>query len=1121
MLFFQAVVPVLHDAALLDGDMDVLATNSVKSWLGEFLLLRGLSRPDGRPLHAYRVTETEYEELHALLLATWRNPQPRPRWAAVFCLFIAECYRREYDAGGDGWSWKTFECRIGARVTFTIAQHAEFTDDGLAGYWKRPIRLRASGRDLLGSLFAEGGLPWMLLQADGHGFGRAIHAGLRNFYRAQTERRTTSDLMSEFLRYLPQVFQNLETSQLLAGIVQQLMHLAETYPLRGHADPSAFLDQTIQGWRATFPIPLDEANGRRLLNDWLKDAEQQRHQRAQEIARTVAFTCAHRLTGALPDWRLRSELVLGESAWFDASVTPLRNTRLELAVFEGDRLLAKGGAVYVQQAESGWKVRFPQPRLEIARRDITAPLSLRLLEDGLAVHAFHFDASAVQYDDVPLVFEPDGSGWKLIGSASCALACAYVRLRIPAGFNVTGDAITHVAGEANGARWIDARSDICCSSDGEVFRIRLGKEADELSFLNVRGHCLPCESSPALVYIGWPRLDLPVDYPLARETLREFVNGQPLATLRVQERVGLIHYSVRTLEGETLLRRSFGVVPADFGITLHPGVPARAVLRHSTGLDVKVINANVTAAAKCSADETTITLNATPGQLPEKLVLKLRRAGRTEGIELRFPYPYQGACFFGADGRPGTPSGLLLDELLGASVVLFSGNSCGQTFELQLELFSTALPHPRPWRRYRLHAGVAPLAVNLFSYQNDIIQMLGVVSEQDAYVRLTVEGNRKLLSMDIRRYHAALTLLDDGAFAIVSAGARQLHSGALVAAMQLADPGKPSLMLKERTGPDEPVGEFEVALEMQQGGPWLIYPLPESPVLFRPRLYIPALVEAAPLVIASLHDAAVAFHPKRAPHVIDEQIVAMTQDFAHSGWQYLADLRRHFAHLPLSTFLPWQSLAANPEAVAVAVFRLELDTAFCERIRDELALIWESIPLPLWVKIYGLIRDWLLNNGLPDSYQSNLLANRTAALSTVVPGFDQFGPYLETGERRSLPKVPPLEFILPDWYQTLRRTHSGNLDWPSMLGERLKDWMQHREPAFSREITSLSNANFTDAVTYLPIFLAHVTSGKATLDELSDDPLTLRFALKLIADFDRALWYNPVYALLVSYLTRQ
>lgn len=1102
--------------------MEMLATNTVKSWLGGFFLLRGLSEPDGRPLHAYRVTEPEYDELRALLYETWKDVQRRPRWAAAFCLFIAECYRREYDASGNGWSWMTFERRLGKEVAFTTAQHSAFTTDGLVLFWRRSIRQRERGRDLLGSLFAEGGLPWMLLQDDAHGFGKAIDAGLRNFYRAQTERRTTCDLMSDFERYLPQVFRNLETSQLLAGIVQQLMHLAENYPLRGQADPSAFLDQQIRGWRSTFPIPLDEANGRRLLNDWLKDAEQQRHQRAEEIARMVAFTCMHRLSGEPPNWKLTTDLILGESAWFETGDTPLRNTRLELAVFDGDRLLAKGGAVYAQNTENGWTVRFPRRRLAIERGDITAPLSLRLLEGGLAVHAFSFETSAVQYDDVPLVFAPIESGWKLVGSASCALACDHVRLRIPAGYDVSGTSIRRIADEVDGAYWVEARADVCCANEDEVFRIRLGGEADELSSLSLRGQCMPYDSVPSLVYIGWPRLELPPGYPLPRESLREFVNGQPLASLRLHERVGLIRFSVRTSEGETLLRRSFGVVPPGFGITLYPGATARAVLRQCAGLELRVMNANVTATETRAAEETTITLNAAVGQLPDKLLMRLRRPGRNEGIDLRFPYPYQGACFLGADGRPATPTALLLDDLLGASVVLFSGSPIGQTFELQLELFSTALPHPRPWRRYRLHAGEAPLTVNLFSYQNDIVQMLGVVSEQDAYVRMTVEGNRKLLSVDIRRYHAVLDRLDNGAFAIVAAGVTQLHSGAMVAAMLLADPGKPSLVLTERFNAGEPTGEFEAEQEMHQDGPWLIYPGPESSVLFRPRLFIPAAADGVdqPLEVHSLHDAAMAFHPTRAPHVINEQIAAMCLDFDHSGWQYLADLRRNFAHLPLSTFLPWQSLAANLEALAVAVFRLELDTAFCERIRDELALIWESIPLQLWANVYGRIRDWLASNGLADSYQSSLLANRTAALSTVVPGFDQFGPYLETGDGRTLPRVPPLEFILPDWYQTLRRTHADNRDWPPMLGERLKAWIKHREPAFSREITGLSIVGFSDAVTYLPIFLAHVTSGKATLDELSGDPLTLKFAIKLVADFDRALWYNPVYALLVSHLAR-
>lgn len=59
---------------------------------------------------------------------------------------------------------------------------------------------------------------------------------------------------------------------------------------------------------------------------------------------------------------------------------------------------------------------------------------------------------------------------------------------------------------------------------------------------------------------------------------------------------------------------------------------------------------------------------------------------------------------------------------------------------------------------------------------------------------------------------------------------------------------------------------------------------------------------------------------------------------------------------------------------------------------------------------------------------------------------------------------------------------------------------------------------FTDAVTYLPIFMAFVTAGRANITDLPATPAYLKFAIRLVSDFDRQGWFIPAHALIVSYL---
>src|SRR5690606_5774682 len=132
-----------------------------KAWLSELLFTRELFQgPTGLPLYSYQVTEEEYLSLCKLLKTNRAyafNPIHSTYWAACFCLYVAETFRREYDASEGGWKWDIFEKRISCE--FSHIERGKLVEHGLERYWKRPIRQRERGRDLLGSLFAEGGLP--------------------------------------------------------------------------------------------------------------------------------------------------------------------------------------------------------------------------------------------------------------------------------------------------------------------------------------------------------------------------------------------------------------------------------------------------------------------------------------------------------------------------------------------------------------------------------------------------------------------------------------------------------------------------------------------------------------------------------------------------------------------------------------------------------------------------------------------------------------------------------------------------------------------------------------------------------------------------------------------------
>lgn len=1095
----------------------------IRVWLLEFLFVREIfGNPPGLPLFRYQVGPNEYLELEEVLRrhrAHALHPTYGLSWAAGFCLFVAESFRREYDAKDGGWTWARFESRLSC--SFTPQQHGELVRQGLSQYWKRPIRQYHGGRDnLLGSLFIEGGLPWPLVQSESHGFGKVVRRGLKYFYRTESGRRTTTDLLADFEQDLPQTFRTLETRQLLAGIVEQLMSLATRYPLKGKTDPVQLLDQENPGWRKDFPLPLDEDNARRLISEWLRDAKQHRAEREAERTGTGMFGCNHRLL-ELPDgWCIRSEVTIPREVQLPIDPHRFSTTRFELAFFEGDRLLAPAGTAYGQQrdGESGLHVRFLRNQVSLNRGQLSDELTLQLLANGGTAHVVRFEGGAIDVPELPLVFECRGDEWWCVASASCSTASERVRVRIPKKFSYDGSGPVNVCGETEDALWLETSDELHLFSDvGDRYTVTPKCPEGRRSALHLKGHLTSYESVPQMVYAGWPRLEALLSDEQPPSSIQQYANRRLVVPANVAEYIGGIRYTAKNATGEVLLQRRFGVVPSGFAIQAFPASgnrPARLVVKNAGLLQLQVIDSAIKSRIEAGGQDTSILLEPLSNDPPSYLTLEACGSSGVDSIRFRLPFPYHGARLIGPDGKATSRRDFTLAELLGLRVALSTSATNGVEFCLQLELNDR---EGRCARHYFIKAGQTPVLLSLFSYQADMQQMLGAVNDQDAFLRVTVETDKPLLNFRVRRYNGALRWEDQSVFAITGPSGTSSVTDVSVEAMLLADPKQAPIGISEITSECVGTGRFRIPTAMLSDGPWLIYPATESSTQFRPALHAPEVAASIPDQIRSLHTAARVFHPVSQPDVISEQIAEMASDLDHSGWQYLADLRQHYRHLPLSAFEAWLALSRNQKALAIAVFRLELDEPFCQRIQDELAVIWECVPLPGWASAYAQFREWLIRQGVPAVLLESVLKNRQAMLPAVVSGFREVGNYLETGNVKNLRRLP-IEAILPGWYQQLRRTHEANNRWPRDLGFLLKEWIR-RQP-LPKPVTNLSVVDFSDAVTLLPIFMAFVTAGLTTIDELKANRSRsyVRFAIKMVSDFDRDGWYTPVHSIMVSYL---
>jgi hypothetical protein len=240
--------------------------------LAQILERAGLRTADGRALYRYSVDDSSFEVVKArlkLLHEDGRLPEPSSANAALFVLYVAEWFRREY--AGNQYSWRGPLHAVNGHLRASTIK--ALTREGL-NWWGRAPRRMAGGEMRLLSLVLEGGFPTRLLEMRERG-RIAVH--LRRLI-ACLETRTSIDeeaatALSRTAGSTLGTFDHDEFHVLCAE-----MALAVTALKReaGAAPPGIsvcdWLDLSQPDWREKFPIGLTNNSARRLLDDLVNDA---------------------------------------------------------------------------------------------------------------------------------------------------------------------------------------------------------------------------------------------------------------------------------------------------------------------------------------------------------------------------------------------------------------------------------------------------------------------------------------------------------------------------------------------------------------------------------------------------------------------------------------------------------------------------------------------------------------------------------------------------------------------------------------------------------------------------------------------------------------------------------
>lgn len=1104
----------------------MIGKSEVQAWIGSFMGSRNLHRPTGAPLYRYNVTEAEFGSLAPALIksrSAIHSPTYGLYWAAAFCLFVAEQYRRDYQKK---WSWQSFESSL--NLELTANDHAEIVKKGLK-YWDRDVQRRSKGADYLGSLFSEGGLPWALIQSEQHGFARAVSGGLKRYFTTLNSSTSLTDVIRDYELYFPLTFRTEEKYQLLASIVEALMYLAEEYELSGAANPSERLNSLCPGWQSQFPLPITESSGAALVDKWLGDAAHQRHERKQQLSQAMHFTCKHTLLRLNPTELYSSQVTLAPNYKInlDQAITTVR---IELVLIEGEHEIIKLGSTYGKLSDdrNTLEIQLPKDPIQVHRQDVSLPLELALVASGQHLERIPIRDSDVPLNSAPVAFEIydtnrldnlDVIGWMSVNTSKDTLL-----LRLPVCTPFSGCQHLELLQTSPNAEFYLVSTDTAIASGDIQYLLSLNQPAGRLSF-SIHGQLCRGKTYPNATYLGWPTIRV-VDAKDDAFECNLHLNGSPINSHSAYSMTGRYELTATGPSGELIAKKLIGILPRDFdyhAFAESQNYPAKIILRTQQPINVQLENQNyVGEINSCSGSiELSLTSTISGDSRPPVDISVAPSLPSGEALSLRLPFPKEGAKITDENGNIIKDRTITLEQLIGKRLELTSSGHNNQNFTVSVELVNAK---HRQTRSYQYSVSLRPTIISLGALTDDFIALLSSEPRQDLTARLSVESSSIVRQVDVKRYNGQIVFgrKDPCYFNIIPEHNTAFTESPSVCVISLYDPASSPLFL-EPTAYDEQAGwGFQIAAEMMNGDPWLIYPTSESMFKFRPSFFARDMfdgIENASVDVAStMGDASRAFHPRFHPNAFDNAISLMANDPMDVGWDYMKATKKTLSHLPLASLEAWRGLVSNTEALALSVLRLDIDHLFAERLSNELSVLWESVRNTDWLKAIESYRHWIRSlTGLPTAQVDSMLVDRLRRLGSVIPIFEDFTEELVLG--KSGPPKNPLPASYMILHMNLRR-HRGDAQWPEMLSASLSSWVNKHSKHFNWLV--LSNAPpFTHAVSLAPLFLAALTLGQANVNELGEDVDYIRYALRSLKEFDRDDWYAPIYkTVLVQYALR-
>lgn len=487
------------------------------------LVLRrtGIPRPDGRPLHRYRLSDEEHDDLRRTLRARpgWANGPTARDSAASFVLWAAHWFQRDYVGGTR--RWEDLSAAIG--VPFDGHAGRQLVREGLEAWRRPPVKAEGDTAKLwLRTLAVEGGFPaGVLNRADTWPaiyLSRVVGMLLASDNVEDAAGIAAAEAQAN---HAPRAYRQDIFFALAADLSLAIVKLRREVALEERASGvpvSAWLDATRPGWRHELPVRTGTAAADQLV-DGLMRAEVVRLIGGGDV---TSQRILRRDDAGV--WRAALRLGLDGLAKGDI-VSALGRRQQRLRAYpsrEFARYVSGELAIFEPPGEDdeGWRILPSRRETRVKAVPFSVPITVELRFEGTKVSEAPWpDGEAVRGEVWVFKSEidPDGRTLVLIGTMSGAYGPDNLTVATPPDWTVlphhTGDTVSAPDEPVEGGLrlWDVHGAAVVRAPDGDVYRVASGQRGagrDRLLLSGSRPMGLASDESDIELFAGAPSVQV-------------------------------------------------------------------------------------------------------------------------------------------------------------------------------------------------------------------------------------------------------------------------------------------------------------------------------------------------------------------------------------------------------------------------------------------------------------------------------------------------------------------------------------------------------------------------------------------------------------------------------------